>query len=129
MITGIGVDLVLVNRMDRWLNDSKLLEKYFHSDEISLVSSRKNAASQTLAARFAAKEAFGKALGTGLTNINLKDIVVTNNENGKPELKLSGTALKAFEKSGATRAHISLSHEKDNAIAMIVLENDHQNNS
>jgi len=124
MITGIGVDLVMINRMEHWLEDSKLLERYFHSDEVSLLSSRKNSA-QTLAARFAAKEAFGKALGTGLADINLKDIAVFNNENGKPELKLFGTALKAFEKSGATRAYISLSHEKDNAIAMIVLENDH----
>ncbi|MCL2211159.1 MAG: holo-ACP synthase [Treponema sp.] len=122
MITGIGVDIVQINRMERWLADEKLLERYFHSDELSLASSRKNSAALTLAARFAAKEAFGKALGTGLSHISLKDINVCNKENGKPDIILLETAKKAFEKSGANKVHISLSHERENAIAMIVLE-------
>jgi len=122
MITGIGIDIVNVSRMKRWIGNQKLLERFFHSEELALASSRKNSAAQTLSARFAAKEAFGKALGTGLSFISLKDIMVLNKENGKPYILLNGTAQKAYESSGANRVHITLSHEKDNAIAMIVLE-------
>jgi len=122
MITGIGIDMVYIKRMERWKTNGRLLERYFHHDELASVLPRGKAAVQSLAARFAAKEAFGKALGTGLSNITLKDIMVTNKNNGSPELKLFGTAREALERSGANRVHISLSHEKDNAVAMIVLE-------
>ena len=122
MIKGIGVDIVSIERIEHWLDNSKLLERYFNTEELSLASSRKNTAAQTLAARFAAKEALGKALGTGLKHITLKDIIVINDDNGKPEIKLIGTAREALEKSGAGKVHISLSHESENAIAMIVLE-------
>jgi len=122
MITGIGVDAVYVKRMERWVVNQKLLEKFFHSDEVAYVTSRGKSAAQSLAARFAAKEAFGKALGTGLSNITLKDIMVFNNDNGKPEIKLFNTAQNALDKTGSNRVHISLTHEKDSAIAMVVLE-------
>jgi holo-[acyl-carrier protein] synthase len=122
MITGVGIDTVHVKRMERWQADSKLKERYFREEELEYVSSRAGSSTQSLAARFAAKEAFGKALGTGLSGIALKDITVVNRKNGSPELKVYGTALLAFEKSGANRAHISLSHDNDNAIAMVVLE-------
>ena len=122
MITGIGVDIVQIKRMERWLENAKLLEKYFSSEELFLIQSKGKSASQSLAARFAAKEAFGKALGTGLKKILLRDITVTAEKNGEPKIKLSGTAQKALEKSGAQRIHVSLSHERENAIAMIVLE-------
>jgi len=122
MITGIGIDIVQVKRMERWLDNPKLIEKYFHPDELSLASSRAKSAAQTLAARFAAKEAFGKALGTGLENIALKDIMVINDEKGKPELRLFETAQEALKKSGAAKVHVSLSHEKENAVAVVILE-------
>jgi holo-[acyl-carrier protein] synthase len=122
MITGVGIDTVDVKRIDKWCTDSGLLERYFHPDEITSVISRGKNASMSLAARFAAKEAFGKALGTGLANITLKDIMVINRYNGKPEIQVFGSALKALDASGANRVHISLTHERDNAIAMIILE-------
>jgi len=122
MITGIGIDAVYIKRMDSWVANRKLMEKFFHHDEIAYVTSRGKSAAQSLAARFAAKEAFGKALGTGLANITLKDIMVINNDNGGPEIKLINSALDAFEKTGANKAHISLTHEKDSAIAMVILE-------
>jgi holo-[acyl-carrier protein] synthase len=122
MITGIGIDIVHIKRMERWLSNTKLLQRFFHPDEIEFSLSLGKNASQTLAARFAAKEAFGKALGTGLANLKLAEIMVINNNNGKPELKLLGSAQKALEKSGADKVHISLSHEKENALAMVVLE-------
>jgi holo-[acyl-carrier protein] synthase len=121
MITGVGIDMVRVDRMEKWLINLKLLQRYFHHDELEIIFSRGKTAAQSLAARFAAKEAFGKALGTGLANIALKDIMVLNSD-GRPEIKLCGTAQKALEKSGADRMHISLTHERENAVAMVVLE-------
>jgi holo-[acyl-carrier protein] synthase len=122
MITGIGIDVVQVRRMQRWLSDNRLLQRYFHHDEIAYASSRGNAAAQSLAARFAAKEAFGKALGTGFSGLTLKDILVINGNNGSPGIKLFVSAEKALLKSGANRVHVSLTHERDNAIAVVVLE-------
>jgi holo-[acyl-carrier protein] synthase len=122
MITGIGIDVVQVKRMEHWLQDSNLLQRYFHPKELEYVSSRGDSAALSLAARFAAKEAFGKALGIGFTNITLKDIMVSNNQIGRPEIKLFLSAKEALEKSGADKVHVSLTHERDNAIAMVVLE-------
>jgi len=124
MIMGVGIDIVQIERMERWLCNQRLLERYFHIDEINLAFSRGKLAAQTLAARFAAKEAFGKAIGTGLSRIILKDILVLNNENGKPYMMLRDTAKTALENTGAARVHISMSHEKENAIAVIILERD-----
>lgn len=122
MIVGIGVDIVKVKRFERWLNNQGLLERYFHPEELRTALSRKGGVCQSLAVRFAAKEAFGKALGTGLKDFTLRDIAVGNNHNGKPEIVLFETALEALKKSGAKKIHLSLSHEKDVAVAMIVLE-------
>ena len=122
MITGIGVDVVHANRMERWRNTPSLLERYFHPEELSEALSRGNGVDLSLAARFAAKEAFGKALGTGLAGIVLKDIMVKNRHNGQPEIIVFGTAQEALKRSGATRVHVSLTHETSNAIAMVVLE-------
>jgi len=114
--------------MERWLAAPRLLERYFHPQELAAALSQRGgaaggpAAAHSLAARFAAKEAFGKALGTGLAGIVLKDIMVINSHNGRPEIKVAGTALKAFENSGANRAHLSLTHEHEYAAAMVVLE-------
>ena len=122
MITGIGVDVVHVNRMERWKKIPGLLERFFHPDELLTAQLRGNGMDVSLAARFAAKEAFGKALGTGLAGIVLKEIVVKNRHNGRPEIFVTGTALAALEKSGADHIHVSLTHERDNAVAMVVLE-------
>ena len=122
MITGIGVDVIHVRRMERWHHIPGLLERYFHPKELAAALSRGTGADLALAARFAAKEAFGKALGTGLLGIVLKDIVVVNRHNGRPDIMVMGTALAALEHSGANRLHLSLTHERDNAIAMVVLE-------
>jgi holo-[acyl-carrier protein] synthase len=122
VIIGIGVDIVNVRRMKRWRMIPGLPERYFHPQELSHALSRGSGAELSLAARFAAKEAFGKALGTGLAGIVLKDIMVKNRHNGQPEIAVSGTALAALKDSEASRIHISLTHERDNAIAMVVLE-------
>ncbi|MDR0640864.1 MAG: holo-ACP synthase [Treponema sp.] len=122
MIVGIGVDVIHVNRMERWRLTPGLLDRYFHPQELSAALKKGAGVNLSLAARFAAKEAFGKALGTGLSGIVLKDIMVENHFNGQPVIKVFNTARRALEKSGALRIHISLTHERDNAIAMVVLE-------
>lgn len=126
MIIGIGVDIVHVRRMERWHTVPGLFERYFHPAELRAALSRGSGADLSLAARFAAKEAFGKALGTGLAGIVLKDIMVANSHNGRPEIQVRGTALAALEKSGANRMHLSLTHERESAVAMVVLELAHE---
>ncbi|MCL2266229.1 MAG: holo-ACP synthase [Treponema sp.] len=122
MIKGTGIDIVEIKRMEHWLTNAKLLERFFHADEISYSLSRGKNAAHSLAARFAAKEAFAKALGTGLKNMALNDIMVFNSASGRPEIRLFGSAKKKLEESGAQKVHVSLSHEKENAVAMIILE-------
>ena len=122
MICGIGIDMVRISRMEKWLLNEKLIGRYFHPDEVAKVLSCGKRAAQSLAARFAAKEAFGKALGTGLSGFILKDVMVHNNDDGKPQICVFETAKTAFEKIGANRMHISITHEGDNALAMVVLE-------
>jgi len=122
LITGIGVDIVNVHRMKHWCSREGLLERFFHPQELAAALSRGGGAELSLAARFAAKEAFGKALGSGLAGIVLKDIMVINSHNGRPEIKVFGTARAALVKNGANRVHVSLTHERDNAVAMVVLE-------
>lgn len=122
MIIGIGVDVVHVHRLDHWITIPGLLERYFHPHELETARSRGHGMAVSLAARFAAKEAFGKALGTGLKDIVLRDIMVLNRHNGRPEIVVFGTALAALQRCGANKIHLSLTHEHDNAIAMIVLE-------
>jgi holo-[acyl-carrier protein] synthase len=99
-----------------------LLERFFHPDEIVEVRSRGDAAALSLAARFAAKEAFGKSIGTGLRDIALRDIRVENDEAGRPHIFLYATALAAFDRAGGRAVHLSLTHERDNAIALAVTE-------
>jgi holo-[acyl-carrier protein] synthase len=122
MISGIGIDVVHVHRMERWRKIPGLLERFFNPEELSAALSKGSGADLSLAARFAAKEAFGKALGTGLAGIVLKDIMVKNKHNGQPEIIVSGTALAAMDSRGKDLIHVSLTHERDNAIAMVVLE-------
>jgi len=122
LICGIGVDIIHVRRMRHWQSIPGLLERYFHPQELAVALSKGPGADLSLSARFAAKEAFGKALGTGLAGIVLKDIMVVNRHNGRPEIHVSGTALSALKKTGANRIHLSLTHDHDNAVAMVVLE-------
>lgn len=121
MIVGIGVDLVQIDRFERWQAVSGLPERYFDPRELADARAGGHVVF-SLAARFAAKEAFGKALGIGLRGIVLKDIMVLRREKGRPELVVSGTALAALQKSGAGRVLVSLSHERNMALAMVVLE-------
>ncbi|HXE97889.1 MAG TPA: holo-[acyl-carrier-protein] synthase [Dongiaceae bacterium] len=124
MIYGIGTDIVAIDRFRRFLEtgNTAVIERLFTKLERSRCGSRKDAAS-CLAARFAAKEAFLKALGTGLRDgISWQDMEVSNDTLGKPELILSGKAAEQFQANGLARVQLSLSHDGGSAIAMVVLE-------
>ena len=125
MILGVGIDVVHPQRLRRWQKIPGLLERFYHSEELAQCRKRAgDAAVLSLAARFAAKEAFGKALGSGLAGLSLRDMAVMNNPLGKPELQLTGSAKAALERLGGTRVFISLSHEKEAVLAMCVIEGD-----
>jgi holo-[acyl-carrier protein] synthase len=122
MIRGIGLDVVNVARLKRWLDRPGLLERFFHETELKLLASKGEQAILGLAARFAAKEAFGKALGTGLSGFTLRDICVTNDWAGKPSLTLCGDAGEEFQRRGGGIIFVSLTHEHDYALATVVIE-------
>ncbi len=122
MILGIGVDLMQVRRMDRWVDQPGLLARFFHPGELEDARSRGKAIALSLAVRYAAKEALGKAMGIGVQHFSLKEVQVVNNKFGKPEIILHGNARETFERFGGESIHLSLSHELDNAVAMVVIE-------
>lgn len=124
MIAGIGTDIVAVARFRRFIDEGnqRLLERLFTPGELQTCSARKEAAS-CYAARFAAKEALFKALGTGLRDgLSWHDIEVVNDPLGKPDLLLSGKTEDIFRERRLKTPLISLSHDGDSAVAMVILE-------
>lgn len=123
MIKGTGIDLTKVQRYEKFLKDDRFLEKYFHEEEILHVKSRGAGAAQSLAGKFAAREAFFKALGTGFRGFSPKDITVINNNDGKPEIQPSSKVREVLDDLGQNWCiHLSISHEKEYAIAQVILE-------
>lgn len=120
MILGIGTDLVENCRLERWLASPGLLRRYFTEIEIHDISESAHPVA-SLAARFAAKEAFGKALGTGLAGFLLREIETRRGHAGQPALFLNGHAKEVIDGRRA-RVHLSLSHERDYSLAFVVLE-------
>jgi holo-[acyl-carrier protein] synthase len=119
---GIGIDICEVRRFDRLKEKEGFLRKIFSEDEISYCISKKNS-SECFAVRFAAKEAFLKALGTGLrSGVHLKEIAVANGELGKPDIILSGETAATFGKMGLSKILLSMSHEKQNAVAVVMID-------
>ncbi|MGA2765495.1 MAG: holo-ACP synthase [Spirochaetia bacterium] len=124
MILGLGIDVVHVERIRRWRRIEGLYERFFHPEELASALPRGETGILSLAARFAAKEAFGKAIGSGLRHFALRDIAVLNDSHGKPVMMLTGAAEAAFKDFGGSRLVCSLSHEKDNALAVVLIEGD-----
>ncbi|MDR0587017.1 MAG: holo-ACP synthase [Treponema sp.] len=122
MIVGFGIDAVFIPRFEKWTGNQKLLERFFHPDEIRACRERGEGMLDSLAARFAAKEAFGKALGTGFSGFCLKDIVVKNRVGRAPVLELYENALNAIREKGVAKIQLSLTHERDMAFAAVILE-------
>ena len=124
MIYGIGTDIVDISRFQRFVdnNNTTLFQRLFTERERAVCSAKRSSAS-CYAARFAAKEAFLKALGTGLRDgISWQDMEVVNNDLGKPDLNLTGRARELFREKKISNLFLSLSHDANSAIAMVVLE-------
>ncbi len=122
MIIGIGCDIIEVSRIEKALGKQKFAEKVFTEREIKYCAARGVQQSQSYAARYAAKEAIAKALGSGFRGGSLQEIEVINNSRGKPEIKLSGKFESFAKEKGCIKIHLSLSHVKAMAVAQVVLE-------
>lgn len=124
MIVGIGIDIIEVTRIrEVLLRTPRFRERVFTHAERAYCDSRSAVAAQHYAARFAAKEATLKALQTGWRGgIGWQDVEIAARDSGAPYLILHGLVLELFNTSGATAAHLSMSHTSEHAIAEVILE-------
>lgn len=124
MIYGIGVDIVEISRVRqmREKHGTAFLEKCFTAEETAFCL-RKSNADESFAARFAAKEAVMKALGTGWgQGVAFGNIEVVRDGSGAPAVRLLGGAETAMRARGIARVHLSLSHSREYAVAQAVAE-------
>lgn len=124
MIYGIGIDLVENDRIGKVIEKwgDKFLGRVFSDREIDYCG-RHAQAHIHYGARFAVKESFLKAMGIGLgRGVKLKEIEVLNEEGGKPNLILYGGACQVYETAGIQKKHISITHTKSYASAIVLLE-------
>ena len=110
-IFGIGTDIVKVNRIKKSIKNSLFLSRIFSKEEI--LKCKRNIKNQNcFAKKFAAKEAFSKALGTGIANgLNFKEIIVLNEKNGKPFIKLINKTKKIVEKKLKKKKNIKFYYQ------------------
>lgn len=130
MILGVGVDLILVKRIESLLLkfEKKFSQKIFSTNEILTANSIKNSVQRItfFAKRFAAKEAFAKALGLGIgRGINFLDIEVENDALGKPKIKILNDKINFVKNHFSCQnftVHLSLTDEKNSAAAFVIIE-------
>ena len=124
MIIGVGLDVVETARVARALaaHGRRFEERVYSTAELAACAQRADRV-QALAGRFAAKEAFLKALGTGYTRgFSLRQVEVVQGEGGQPALKLAPAAAAKAHARGVQRVHVSLTHEPGLAAAVVILE-------
>lgn len=119
-----GVDMVEIQRIKDSIQryGDSFVQKIFTAEEIKYCENRKNGRYESYAARFAAKEAVSKALGTGFSQgVCLKGIELVNTDEGKPRINLYDTTRDRFLSMGATSMDISLTHSREYATAFAVI--------
>jgi holo-[acyl-carrier protein] synthase len=124
VIFGVGTDVVEIGRIEKALSrwGERFAERILCAPELARFRKHRQPASY-LAKRFAAKEAFTKALGTGIkAPANWHGVWVTNRPSGKPELEFSDSLKKSLSSRGISRAHLSLADERGVAVATVILE-------
>jgi len=124
MIIGSGIDITEVDRIAEAIQrfGSRFLNRVFTENEIRYCGSKKNSV-ERYAARFAAKEAAMKAIGTGLRRgVTWKDVEIGHAPGGKPVLRFSGRAAQFAEALGTKHIALSLTHTSQTAMAMVILE-------
>ena len=123
-IFGIGTDIVSVDRIKKSLKNRNFINRIFNKKEI-LKCKKINNSINCYAKRFAAKEAFSKALGTGISNgINFNEIVILNRKSGKPYINIIGQTKKIINKKlkkKKSKISLSLSDEKKYAVAFVTI--------
>ena len=123
-IFGIGTDIVKVSRIKKFVKKKTFITRLFNKQEVLKCKKTKNP-SNCFAKRFAAKEAFSKALGTGISKgINFNEIVVLNEKNGKPFIKLLNKTKKNVEKKLKKKffkISLSLADERNYAVAFVTI--------
>jgi holo-[acyl-carrier protein] synthase len=125
MIVGSGIDLIEIGRIQRSVEryGPRFLNRVYTAAE-QAYSLRKRQAAESLAARFAAKEAGAKALGTGISHgVNWLEIEVVREPGGRPTLRFHGRAAQIAARMGVSRAALSITHTATLAMASVVLEN------
>ena len=125
MVICIGTDLIEIARIAQSMGryGDRFLQRVFTNGEIAYCRRKKNAA-ESFAARFAAKEAGAKALGTGISQgIGWLELEVRRDPSGKPSLQLAGRAAGRARELGVATVSLSLTHTKDVALAVVVMEN------
>ena len=124
MVVGVGTDMIEIARIERSVEryGELFLQRVFTAGEIAYCQRKKNA-SESFAARFAAKEAGAKALGTGISRgVAWRELEVTRAPGQRPELHLHGRAAEIAEKLGIRRLSLSLTHSRDMSLAVVVAE-------
>ena len=124
MIYGIGTDIVSIERIQNILNKNRdgFINRVLTEHEKALFANKADSAA-FCAKRFAAKEAFSKALGTGIGRIvSFQDLTVRSNEHGKPYFMPSEKLRLYLQEKGIKHGHLSISDESQNALAFVVLE-------
>ncbi|HEY0462217.1 MAG TPA: holo-ACP synthase [Pyrinomonadaceae bacterium] len=124
MIVSIGIDIVEVYRIAETIQRTpRFVERVFTAKERVYCDAKGAASAQSYAARFAAKEAFLKALKTGWRGrITWQDMEILNDSQGVPAMEIKGEARILLENLGANKIHLSLSHTTDHAVAQVILE-------
>ena len=125
MIFGVGIDIIEVSRIQKELlkENNRFRDRVFTKNEIEYCEPIATKA-QNYAARFAAKEAFFKALGSGWSNgFAWTEVEIARNENGKPYIITCGKVKEFLEQKQIANIQISLSHIKETATAIVILEN------
>lgn len=123
MIVGIGTDLIEIARIKAVLDrfPERFRQRCFTEEERAYCDGKAHAA-QHFAARFAAKEAAFKAIGTGLRGVGWRDAHVLRQPGEAPQLEFTGRAFIHFSNIGGTHVHLTLSHSRELAIAHVVVE-------
>jgi phosphopantetheine--protein transferase-like protein len=122
MIRGIGIDITEIEKIAQSIESKAFQRKVFTPAELESCSGIKNKA-ECLAGKFAAKEAFMKALGAGIRQkVWFMQIEVLNDASGKPIVHVSGEAEKQLTENGAKQIHISISHSGGLAVAVVILD-------
>lgn len=124
MIIGTGIDIIEINRIRSVINkwNLRFLNRVYTSNEIHYCGQKKDSCFQSFAGYFSAKEAWAKAIGTGIYGIRWKEIEIRKDDLGKPYIHLSGQAQKMATKRGITNTNLSISHTRHWAIAQVILE-------